>query len=395
MEKKIKEKEKEAQLTWGEIAGLTEDYEIYEAKDKSTSASIEKEKMLGRLAKLKLEFKAKENSINVLSGALLHIAKQAISTVHGNPYDISFQRDKNKRGTIIMHNDNYIMWNNPARGVEELRILDLIVAARNQYEHYESGLDDIIRGVGTELTNRQKHNINVFKQLKIMEPAKYDCILVTEIQNGEKNPKNFAGIIVSELLQWKSFKSNREYGLLEKKCLELILLFDKVYLNDPCEFAVLEKLKFEGIVRQSRYLNDVENTVDYNDIQLGENIKPLLINHLVKHFQKRQPHLKEQRGLAKKYVDGLFDFINLWRIGLHEEAVNYTHLPLERLLDTGNPVDYIYSLLKREESYPGFVVDMLDMEFELSSIISLMKMSEEFKVPFISKRVSEFMRVYQ
>ncbi|AIM32238.1 hypothetical protein DF16_orf03823 [Bacillus thuringiensis serovar kurstaki str. YBT-1520] len=184
------------------------------------------------------------------------------------------------------------------------------------------------------------------------------------------------------------FKSNREYGLLEKKCLELILLFDKVYLNDPCEFAVLEKLKFEGIVRQSRYLNDVENTVDYNDIQLGENIKPLLINHLVKHFQKRQPHLKEQRGLAKKYVDGLFDFINLWRIGLHEEAVNYTHLPLERLLDTGNPVDYIYSLLKREESYPGFVVDMLDMEFELSSIISLMKMSEEFKVPFISKRVS-------
>ncbi|MEB9942239.1 hypothetical protein P4K75_29205, partial [Bacillus cereus] len=48
----------------------------------------------------------------------------------------------------------------------------------------------------------------------------------------------------------------------------------------------------------------------------------------------------------------------------------------------------IYSLLKREESYPGFVVDMLDMEFELSSIISLMKMSEEFKVPFISKRVS-------
>ncbi|AGE78005.1 TPA: hypothetical protein QCW10_004218 [Bacillus thuringiensis] len=213
LEKKIKEKEKEAQLTWGEIAGLTEDYEIYEAKDKSTSASIEKEKMLGRLAKLKLEFKAKENSINVLSGALLHIAKQAISTVHGNPYDISFQRDKNKRGTIIMHNDNYIMWNNPARGVEELRILDLIVAARNQYEHYESGLDDIIRGVGTELTNRQKHNINVFKQLKIMEPAKYDCILVTEIQNGEKNPKNFAGIIVSELLQWKSFKIFKEHLL--------------------------------------------------------------------------------------------------------------------------------------------------------------------------------------
>ncbi|MCE0554154.1 hypothetical protein LQK80_18935 [Bacillus thuringiensis] len=31
------------------------------------------------------------------------------------------------------------------------------------------------------------------------------------------------------------------------------------------------------------------------------------------------------------------------------------------------------------------MVDMLDMEFELSSIISLMKMSEEFKVPFISK----------
>ncbi len=44
------------------------------------------------------------------------------------------------------------------------------------------------------------------------------------------------------------FKSNREYGLLEKKCLELILLFDKVYLNDPCEFAVLEKLKFEGLL---------------------------------------------------------------------------------------------------------------------------------------------------
>lgn len=183
------------------------------------------------------------------------------------------------------------------------------------------------------------------------------------------------------------FKSNREYRLLEKKCLELTLLYEKVYLNDPYELAVLDKLKSEGIVGQSRYLEDVENTVDYSDIQLGEDIKPLLMNYLVKHFQKRMPLLKSKRGLAKKYVDGLYDFINLWRAGLHEEAVNYTHLPLNTFLQTSDPVDCIYSLLESEESYHGFVVDMLDMEFELSSIISLMKMSEDFKAPFVSKRI--------
>lgn len=191
----------------------------------------------------------------------------------------------------------------------------------------------------------------------------------------------------SEKALINGFKSDKRYGVLEKKCLELILVYEKVYLNDPYELAVLDNLKNEGIIEQARYLEDGKNTVDCSDTQLGEDIKPLLMIHLVKHFQKRLPHLKAKRGLTKKYVDGLYDFVNLWRTGFHEEAVNYTHLPLNMLLQTNDPVDCIYSLLESKDGYHSFVVDMIDMDFELSSIISLMKMSETYCAPFVSKRI--------
>lgn len=193
----------------------------------------------------------------------------------------------------------------------------------------------------------------------------------------------------------KSFKTNREYSLLEQKCLELCLLYEEVYLNDPFQLAMLDKLQNEGIVKQYRCLDDDKVQVDdrFNEITLGEDIKPLIIKYLIKHFKKRLPFLKETRGFANKYVDGLYDFIILWRAGLQDEAVRHTHLPLNEILKIqGDPVDYISDLfteLDRSDSLHGFAVDMIDIDFEISSIISLMKMSKEFRLPFISNRISD------
>lgn len=192
----------------------------------------------------------------------------------------------------------------------------------------------------------------------------------------------------------KSLKSSRSYSLLQQKCLELALLYDEVYLNDPCEIAVLDKLKKAGIVKQYRYLDKDQEDDSTNEISLAQDIKPLVINYITKHFKKGRPYLKDIRGLANKYVDGLYDFEVLWRAGFHEEAIRNTHIPLKNILKIeGDSVEFIYSLLdesQESDNMHGFVVDMIDIDFEIDSIISMMKMSKEFKVPFISKRIVDF-----
>ncbi|CEO10610.1 Uncharacterised protein [[Clostridium] sordellii] len=189
----------------------------------------------------------------------------------------------------------------------------------------------------------------------------------------------------------KSFLNKNRNNNLQYKALELVLLNDEIYLNDPFELATFDKLKKEGLIKEYRYL-DNSKKVTNDEIKLSEEIKPLLKPFLVQYFSKRKPYLDEIEGLAEKFVDGLYDFMTLWRAGLHKDAVEYTDLPLKNILGiTGDPVEHIKNLSSdlEEGNMHGFNVDMLDIDFEISSIIQLMDMSKELNSSFVSNRIRD------
>lgn len=223
LNEQIQEKEKDSDSKWLEIMDLENSEEdIYDLKMDAILKLYERDEIKVEVKGLISELKGKKDSINILSGTLLQFAKQSISSVYGNPYDISCHSDKTKSGEIIKVGGTKLFWDNPYRNArEELRVLDLILASRNQFEHYEEGINDNPRetsaGSGVyrsgTLSQSRLHNINIFKELNNVRPTLYDCILSSEIKNGVKQPKNFAGNVVNRLLKWDSVQKFNDHLL--------------------------------------------------------------------------------------------------------------------------------------------------------------------------------------
>lgn len=199
----IEDKHKEAESKFGEASVVSTEDERQEMLAESNRAMRQMDRLIerngGKIENLTVEIAARANSYNILSGTLLHFAKQAISMVHEKPYEISEDPNQRKSGNVVLFDGTSFTWDNPFRGsTEELRVLDLIVAARNQYEHYETGLYNNPR------SRASQHNINVFKALSNAHPSLYECITTEDINDG-KPPVNYAGKVVTELLNWNSF----------------------------------------------------------------------------------------------------------------------------------------------------------------------------------------------
>lgn len=112
---------------------------------------------------IKEQHAAKENSIAVLSGALLQLAKQGISLVYANIY-----LPESRCGSELKTSSGqFIPWNKPGVGNVNLKVSDLIVAARNQALHFEMGLDN-------------DHNLKVFEGLHNANPRLFQKISKTD-----------------------------------------------------------------------------------------------------------------------------------------------------------------------------------------------------------------------
>ncbi|MGG1071187.1 hypothetical protein ABE178_15305 [Priestia megaterium] len=192
---------------FGEImADDNTDGDIYEFKAESILLLYKRDRLEEELNEHEAKLKANQDSINVLSGSLLQFAKQAISTIHQNPYDISRNTNRKKSGDVIRSSAKNIVWYNPyTRSSENLRVLDLIIAARNQSEHYETGIDDRINPSTGRIPIAKRHNINVFTGLQTVRPKLYKCILSSQVSvtgSSRVDPVNYAGRVVERLLKW-------------------------------------------------------------------------------------------------------------------------------------------------------------------------------------------------
>lgn len=186
----IKEAKIEADDWWEKMpqGNTLEDYIWY--SEQSIYQSNLAENLKEKLHQKCIARGVKETSLTVLSGALLQIAKQGVSIVHSNAY-----LPQQKCGNEIKNSsNNKIPWDKPSIGTVNLKVSDLIVAARNQSLHYEAGLDN-------------SHNLKVFEALESANPRLFQKIEKTDLKSngGNKEPKNFAKNVVISLLKWKSY----------------------------------------------------------------------------------------------------------------------------------------------------------------------------------------------
>lgn len=189
LRKSIKDADKEANEWWESIpvGASLEDY-IWRSENTTFQLNLQEE-LKQELKQKLLARSVKEVSLIVLSGALLQLAKQGISLVHYSPY-----LPESKAGNEIKNSsNNHIVWAKPSVGNVNLKVSDLIVAARNQSMHYEEGLDNT-------------HNIKVFEALETANPKLFQIITKTDLQSGIKKPKNFAKNAVLSLLKWKTYE---------------------------------------------------------------------------------------------------------------------------------------------------------------------------------------------
>jgi hypothetical protein len=185
---------------------------------------------------------------------------------------------------------------------------------------------------------------------------------------------------------------------LKKRSLELALLFQNVYLNDPFELTVLDRLQKEGIVQSWKTIPDDLITPSLQSristLSEAEFMKPLLINHLNNFFRRTiRPEFKSCYGLIPKYVFYLYDFSILWSAGLYEEAVS-TNLPFNALLKyNGDLVTHIgkqFDDLSQGKSVNNFIADTIAIGFEIESILQLADISKRENVSFVTNRLSTY-----
>lgn len=98
-----KELLKDADNHWGKLmyTFLSEEEE-WEAKTNSILALIESDRLKIQAEQMKAQYESHITSIIILSGTLLQYAKQAISTIYRNPYNISANSDRSKSGREIV-----------------------------------------------------------------------------------------------------------------------------------------------------------------------------------------------------------------------------------------------------------------------------------------------------
>ncbi|MBT2666144.1 hypothetical protein J7J00_11570 [Bacillus sp. ISL-4] len=201
LKKGIKAAKQEADEWWDKMpqGGTMEAYTLY---SEQTIFQLNLSEELRQELNQKISVRAvKETSITVLSGALLQLAKQGVSIVNSNPYLLP----ESSCGNEIKNSSNKkIQWNKPLVGFVNLKVSDLIIAARNQSSHYEEGL-----------SNKNNHNIEVFKALENANPRLFQEIKKADLKSngGSKDPKNFAKNVVMSLLKWKTY-SDFEKDLL-------------------------------------------------------------------------------------------------------------------------------------------------------------------------------------
>lgn len=194
-----------------------------------------------------------------------------------------------------------------------------------------------------------------------------------------------------------SYASRIRRSRFKRKSLELALLFHNVYLHDPFELAMLERLHKEGMVNSWKlypYKDTPLQRGESSDLSVAAFLKPLLLKHLAQLFKRMRPSLKKMRGLTQKYIVDLYDFTVLWSAGLHQEAIAGTNFPIMKILEIKeDPVAYIrelFSIGSLTGTMHGFIADVIAMDFEISSLISLTDMSKEKRIPFATKRIISY-----
>lgn len=145
--------------------------------------------MRSELKELQFLYISKQTSLNVLSGSLIQFAKQGISLVHRSIY-----LDEKKAGNEVVGSGGInIQWIKPGSTTPtNLKLSDLIVAARNQSLHYEEGLDN-------------NNNEAVFNTLHAYDNNNFELITKADIRSNGKQPKNFARDII-KLLEWNNYE---------------------------------------------------------------------------------------------------------------------------------------------------------------------------------------------
>ena len=179
---------------------------------------------------------------------------------------------------------------------------------------------------------------------------------------------------------------------LKKKSLELALLFDEIHLNDPFkETSALKKLVDEGVITSWINPNDSEKRAKILDVNLANDIKPLIFNYLIQLYQRTRPAMAKNKQLVIKLVYALYDFLILWRAGFYEEAIQKTSLPLNKIFhgkgNILNVIDREFEKIATGQEGNGFIADLLLLEFEISSTLSLIQESQENRYSFATTRV--------
>lgn len=187
----IKDAQRESDDWWNSMSqGISLDEVTWRSEQAHFQLNLSEELRI-QLDQIKESHAAKEISIAVLCGALLQLAKQGISLVYGNIY-----LPEDKCGSEVKTTSGQLIpWNKPRVGTVNLKVSDLIVAARNQSLHYEMGLE-------------HSHNEKVFDGLHNANPRLFQKIAKSDLKvnGGTEDPKNFSKNTVLSILKWKSYE---------------------------------------------------------------------------------------------------------------------------------------------------------------------------------------------